>query len=93
MNSDRRFAIAAALMDMASHLEARPYLEEAVELAPDDAEILYNIGVIHGEAKQIDEAILAFKHAIDHLEAYVASDPANAQYAATAQGLIEALQQ
>ena len=36
---------------------ALDFLEELLEESPDDAEILYNIGVIHGEAKQIDEAI------------------------------------
>jgi tetratricopeptide (TPR) repeat protein len=36
---------------------ALAFLQRLLDAAPDDAEILYNIGVIHGEAKQIDEAI------------------------------------
>jgi tetratricopeptide (TPR) repeat protein len=33
------------------------FLESLLEEAPEDAEVLYNIGVIHGEAKNVDEAI------------------------------------
>lgn len=33
------------------------FLEALLEEAPEDAEVLYNIGVIHGEAKNVDEAI------------------------------------
>jgi tetratricopeptide (TPR) repeat protein len=33
------------------------FLEGLLEDAPEDAEVLYNIGVIHGEAKNVDEAI------------------------------------
>lgn len=33
------------------------FLEGLLEEAPEDAEVLYNIGVIHGEAKNVDEAI------------------------------------
>jgi tetratricopeptide (TPR) repeat protein len=36
---------------------ALEFLQRLLDESPDDAEILYNIGVIHGEAKQIDEAI------------------------------------
>jgi tetratricopeptide (TPR) repeat protein len=36
---------------------ALAFLQRLLDEAPDDAEILYNIGVIHGEAKQVDEAI------------------------------------
>jgi tetratricopeptide (TPR) repeat protein len=33
------------------------FLEEMLEESPEDAEVLYNIGVIHGEAKNVEEAI------------------------------------
>jgi tetratricopeptide (TPR) repeat protein len=33
------------------------FLEGLLADAPEDAEVLYNIGVIHGEAKNVDEAI------------------------------------
>ena len=33
------------------------FLEEMLDESPEDAEVLYNIGVIHGEAKNVDEAI------------------------------------
>ncbi len=33
------------------------FLESLLEEAPEDAEVLYNIGVIHGEAKNVDESI------------------------------------
>jgi tetratricopeptide (TPR) repeat protein len=33
------------------------FLEGLLAEAPEDAEVLYNIGVIHGEAKNVDEAI------------------------------------
>jgi len=36
---------------------ALEFLQQLLDESPDDAEILYNIGVIHGEAKQVEEAI------------------------------------
>ena len=33
------------------------FLESLLAESPEDAEVLYNIGVIHGEAKNVDEAI------------------------------------
>ncbi len=36
---------------------ALDFLESLVEASPDDAELLYNLGVIHGEAKNVEEAI------------------------------------
>jgi tetratricopeptide (TPR) repeat protein len=36
---------------------ALAFLEGLLADAPEDAEVLYNIGVIHGEAKNVDEAI------------------------------------
>ena len=33
------------------------FLENLLDEAPEDAEVLYNIGVIHGEAKNVEEAI------------------------------------
>lgn len=48
----------ASLRAKAGDLDgALDFLQRLVDESPDDAEILYNIGVIHGEAKQIDEAI------------------------------------
>lgn len=36
---------------------ALAFLKEMLEESPGDAEILYNIGVVHGEAERIDEAV------------------------------------
>jgi len=48
----------ASLRAKAGDLDgALAFLQQLLDESPDDAEILYNIGVIHGEAKQIDEAI------------------------------------
>jgi len=48
----------ASLRAKAGDLDgALAFLQQLLEESPDDAEILYNIGVIHGEAQQIDEAI------------------------------------
>jgi tetratricopeptide (TPR) repeat protein len=48
----------ASLRAKAGDLDgALAFLQRLLDESPDDAEILYNIGVIHGEAKQIDEAI------------------------------------
>lgn len=48
----------ASLRAKAGDLDgALAFLQQLLDQSPDDAEILYNIGVIHGEAKQIDEAI------------------------------------
>jgi tetratricopeptide (TPR) repeat protein len=48
----------ASLRAKAGDLDgALAFLQQLLDESPDDAEILYNIGVIHGEAKQIEEAI------------------------------------
>lgn len=41
--------------------EALAFLQSLLEESPDDAEVLYNIGVIHGEARNVDEAIRYMK--------------------------------
>jgi tetratricopeptide (TPR) repeat protein len=49
---------AASLRSRSGDFEgALAFLQELLEQAPDDAELLYNIGVIHGEAKRNDEAL------------------------------------
>jgi tetratricopeptide (TPR) repeat protein len=48
----------ASLRAKAGDLEgALEFLQQLLDESPDDAEILYNIGVIHGEAKQVEESI------------------------------------
>jgi len=48
----------ASLRAKAGDLDwALAFLQQLLDESPGDAEILYNIGVIHGEAKQIDEAV------------------------------------
>jgi len=52
----------ASLRAKAGDLDgALEFLQQLLDESPDDAEILYNIGVIHGEARQIDEAIRYMK--------------------------------
>jgi tetratricopeptide (TPR) repeat protein len=49
---------AASLRSRSGDFEgALAFLQELLEQAPGDAELLYNIGVIHGEAKRNDEAL------------------------------------
>lgn len=48
----------ASLRAKAGDLEgALAFLQRLLDESPGDAEILYNIGVIHGEAKQVEQAI------------------------------------
>jgi tetratricopeptide (TPR) repeat protein len=48
----------ASLRSRAGDFEgALAFLIELLESAPDDAELLYNIGVIHGEARRTEEAL------------------------------------
>ena len=58
----------------------------AERLSPGDPRIQHSLGIVYLQKGKVPEAV-------EHLEAYVASNPANAQYAAIAQGLIEALKQ
>ncbi|MDX1649052.1 MAG: tetratricopeptide repeat protein, partial [Myxococcota bacterium] len=52
----------ASLRAKAGDVEgALDFLESLLEESPDDAEVLYNIGVIHGEARNVDEAIRYMK--------------------------------
>jgi len=44
---------------------ALAFLEELLEASPDDAELLYNIGVIHGEAKRSQEALRWMEKALE----------------------------
>jgi tetratricopeptide (TPR) repeat protein len=49
---------AASLRSRAGDFDgALAFLQDLLEQAPDDAELLYNIGVIHGEAQRADEAL------------------------------------
>ena len=49
---------AASLRAKAGDFEgALEFLEGLLDGAPDDAELLYNIGVLHGEAGQVDQAL------------------------------------
>jgi tetratricopeptide (TPR) repeat protein len=41
-------------------------LQAMIEEAPDDDELLYNLGVIYGEAKRTDEAIEYMQRALEH---------------------------
>ena len=62
---------AASLRSKAGDFEgALEFLESLLDEAPDDAELLYNIGVLHGETGDVDEALrymhLALEKQPDH---------------------------
>ncbi|MDJ0789487.1 MAG: tetratricopeptide repeat protein [Myxococcota bacterium] len=44
---------------------ALEFLQELADESPDDVEVLYNIGVIHGEARQVDEALGAMHEVLE----------------------------
>ena len=54
--------------------EALPYLESMVKAAPDDVQILYNLGISYSELGQFDEAIIRLKRAVkldpNHIHAW-----------------------
>jgi tetratricopeptide (TPR) repeat protein len=54
---EQRGEFERAIAEVELAREAQEILQRLLDEAPDDAEILYNSGVIHGEAKQVDEAI------------------------------------
>jgi tetratricopeptide (TPR) repeat protein len=57
---------AASLRSRAGDFDgALAFLQGLLEQAPDDAELLYNIGVIHGEAKRQDEALRWMEKALE----------------------------
>ncbi len=66
--------------------EAQASFEAALAADPDMAEAHYHLGTIKVGQGKVDEAV-------EHLEKYIASNPKNEQYAATAQGLVQALKQ
>lgn len=56
----------ASLRSRAGDFEgALSFLKGLLDAAPDDAELLYNIGVIHGEAKRTDEALRWMEKALE----------------------------
>jgi tetratricopeptide (TPR) repeat protein len=56
----------ASLRSRAGDFEgAFSFLQGLLQAAPDDAELLYNIGVIHGEAKRTDEALRWMEKALE----------------------------
>jgi tetratricopeptide (TPR) repeat protein len=56
----------ASLRSRAGDFEgALAFLQGLLETSPDDAELLYNIGVIHGEAKRGDEALRWMEKALE----------------------------
>ena len=44
---------------------ALAFLQDLLEASPDDAELLYNIGVIHGEAKRTEDAMRWMEKALE----------------------------
>jgi Flp pilus assembly protein TadD len=66
--------------------EAQASFEAALAADPSLAEAHYHLGTIMVGQGKVAEAV-------EHLEAYLASNPTNEQYAATAQGLVQALKQ
>jgi tetratricopeptide (TPR) repeat protein len=57
---------AASLRSRAGDFDgALAFLQELLEQAPDDAELLYNIGMIHGEAQRSDEALRWMEKALE----------------------------
>jgi tetratricopeptide (TPR) repeat protein len=66
--------------------EAQASFEAALAADPGLAEAHYHLGTIMVGQGKVAEAV-------EHLEKYIASNPDNEQYAATAQGLVQALKQ
>jgi Flp pilus assembly protein TadD len=74
------------LLGSGQSVEAQAAFEAALAADPSLAEAHYHLGTILVGQGKVPEAI-------EHLETYIASGPKNEQYAATAQGLVQALKQ
>ena len=74
------------LLGSGQSVEAQAAFEAALAADPSLAEAHYHLGTILVGQGKVPEAI-------EHLETYIASGPSNEQYAATAQGLVQALKQ
>lgn len=74
------------LLSSGQSVEAQAAFESALAADPSLSEAHYHLGTILVGQGKVPESI-------EHLEAYIASGPKNEQYAATAQGLIQALKQ
>jgi Flp pilus assembly protein TadD len=73
-------------LNSGQNAEAQASFEAALAADPSLAEAHYHLGTIMVGQGKVAEAV-------DHLEKYLASNPDNPQYAATAQGLVQALKQ
>jgi Flp pilus assembly protein TadD len=74
------------LLNSGQNVEAQAAFEAALAADPSLSEAHYHLGTILVGQGKVPESI-------EHLEVYLASGPKNEQYAATAQGLIQALKQ
>ena len=74
------------LLDGGNGAEALAAFEAALAADPELGEAHYHLGTILVGQGKVPESVA-------HLETYLATNPDNAQYVATAQGLIEALKQ
>lgn len=74
------------LLDGGNGAEALAAFEAALAADPELGEAHYHLGTILVGQDKVPESVA-------HLETYLATNPDNAQYVATAQGLIEALKQ
>ena len=72
------------LLNSGRREEAQKAFEDALAIDPSVAEAHYHLGtILVGQGKPGE--------ALGHLEAYLAASPGNAQYVATAEGIVEAL--
>jgi len=85
-NGTAQFNYGISLMRESRNEEAMSAFEAALAADPPALEAHYYLGTLLVGQGKVPEAIA-------HLEAYVASNPENAQNAATAQGLLDALKQ
>jgi len=83
-DADAQFNKGIFLLNAGKTEEAAAAFESALALEPAMAEAHYHLATILVGQSKVPEAI-------QHLEEYLAFDPQNAQYKATAQGLLQAL--
>jgi superkiller protein 3 len=79
-----QYGVAVDLLNSGKTDEAIAAFNKLLEIDPNHADAYFHLGTLAVQQNKVDEAVT-------HLEKYLSMNPTNAQYVATAQGLLQAL--
>ena len=79
-----QYGVAVDLLNSGKTDEAIAAFNKLLEIDPNHADAYFHLGTLAVQQNKVEEAVT-------HLEKYLSMNPTNAQYVATAQGLLQAL--